>query len=724
MKPWSSLPSRRPAVRTSTPLWTATILALALILLVSATWYAQGDDLLPVEFRQSPLPQEVPRGEASRLLAADGSVLATFYLEQREAISLERVPVLMQYALIATEDRRFYSHRGIDLKAFLRALRQNVQAGEVHQGGSTITQQYVKNLYFPTEPRTPQQKAKEAFLASRIERQMSKEAILEAYLNTAYFGNGAVGLQAASRNYFGKDADSLDLAESALLAGIARAPESYNPRLYPWLAIKRRNLVLEQMVREGYVDRNTAEAAKRRALHLAPLATGGAVRYPYFVEFVRQALLADPHLGPDRETRAAYLYRAGLTIKTTLRPELQDLAESVAAAALPYESDPDVALVSIDVETGDVLALVGGKDFSKSQFNLATDGRRQPGSTFKVFALVAALRNRIPPQLLLDGSPKTLVLPTGEIWRVTNYEGGGGGIVSLWEATVHSINGAYADLAMRLGPAAIVSAAYDMGIGTELDANPSVVLGGVRNGVSPYEMAVAFATLASGGSRVDPRPIESVEGPSIGRIEYPSVKSLVLDSGVAWQANQILQDVVRRGTGRRAFLGGIAVAGKTGTTEGHVDAWFVGYTPRISTAVWVGYKEGSIPMTSVHGVRVAGGNIPAGIWHAYMSRAASVIASPPSFPEIGEGLESVWIDPDTGRIAGDYCENRMLVRLPSSIVPLERQDCEAPVSATDTAAPQTSESTPTAQSGPPVFPPTTPLPFPSATLPAPRPSAT
>ncbi len=648
---------------------------------------------LPLSFDGVEVPPPPAPAGITRVLAADGSTLAVFFAENREVLAPERIPLHLRFAVLAVEDRRFYSHRGYDLRAAVRAAARNVAADEIHQGGSTITEQYVKNTYFPTAPRTGEQKLREAAVAAQVEKRMSKDEILAAYLNSVYLGRGAFGVQSASRAYFGKGVEELDLSEAALLAGIIRGPETYNPRASLRNAFERRNLVLEQMVEAGYVSRNQAEAAKRKPVSLSPAPQLESYRYPYFVEFVRQRLLADPRLGPDEEARARTVYSGGLTVRTTLVPELQDAAEAAARSALSHPEDPEVALVSIDVTNGHIVAMVGGRDFAQRQFNLAVDARRQAGSTFKVFALVAALRSRVPPQLRLDGNPKAIRLPTGEIWRVRNYEGGRGGVTNLWEATVHSVNAAYADLVMRLGPQAVVSTAFDMGIETGIDPFPSVVLGASRTGVSVLEVASAFSPLATGGLRVPPTPIEYVETPGGSRIAFESSPSLVLPPGVAWQASQILQDVVSRGTGRAARLANVPMGGKTGTAENFTDAWFVGYTPRFSTAVWVGYPYGSVPMYSVRGIRVSGGTFPASIWRNYM--ASAVRAYPVGeFPPPGEEMRSVWVSPESGRLAGEFCESKVFVELPESVVPVERDDCPAPppeVVATDTVPPLGSE---------------------------------
>lgn len=660
------------------------------LLAVAVLTSACGIPMLPFSYEAIAVPAPAMPGGTTRILAADGSLLAVFYKELRDPLPLERIPLSLRYAVLAIEDRHFYTHRGYDLRAIARALRSNIAADDIHQGGSTITEQYVKNTYFPTAARTAEQKLREAAIAAKIEKERSKDEILAAYLNSIYLGNGTFGVDAASKAYFGKGAEELQLPEAALIAGIIRSPESYNPRASLRTAFERRNLVLEEMARNGYAERNLIEAAKRSPLGIAPPKADADTRFPHFVEYVRRRLLSDPRIGPDEEARATQLYKGGLTVYTTVIPELQEAAESAARSALPREDDPEVALVSIDVSNGHVVAMVGGRDFSQSQFNLATDARRQAGSTFKVFGLVAALRSRIPPQLRLDGSPKTILLPSGELWQVRNFAGGGGGMMSLWDATVHSVNGAFADLVLRLGPQSVVSAAYDMGIDTTLETNPSVILGGLRTGVSALEMASAFSPLATGGIRVPPTAISFVEFPDGSRVGFESTPSQVLSAGVAWQASEILQDAVARGTGRAARLPNTPVGGKTGTAENFADAWFVGYTPRLSTAVWVGYPEGLIPMYSVHGIRVAGGTFPAWIWRNYM--ASATLRFPGSeFPPVGEQMQSVWVSPQSGKLSGDFCEDKVRATLPESVVPIEREECAAPPSeaaATETVSPE------------------------------------
>jgi penicillin-binding protein 1A len=666
--------------------------AVGIILFASVLLSACGMPLLPFTYDEVSVPAPISVGGTTRVLAADGSLLAVFYSENREPLPLERIPLGLRFAVLAIEDKRFYSHRGYDIKAAARALSRNVAADDIHQGGSTLTEQYVKNTYFPTSDRTIEQKLREAAIASKVERELSKDEILARYLNSVYLGSGAFGVDAGARIYFGKGVEELDLSQAAMLAGIIRSPESYNPRASSRTAFERRNLVLDEMVRSGYIERNLAEAAKRQPLGIVPPKGDPSYRYPYFVEYVRQRLLSDPRLGADEEARATQIYKGGLTVQTTLVPTLQDAAEAAAHSALPFDDDPEVGLVSIDVSNGHIVAMVGGRNYSVRQFNLATDARRQAGSTFKVFGLVAALRSRVPPQLRLNGTPRVFRLASGELWRVQNFAGGGGGMMSLRDATVYSVNAAYADLVLRLGSQSVVSTAYDMGIATTIETNPSIILGGLKTGVSVLEMASAFSPLATGGIHYQPTAIDYIEYPGGSRISLGSSPSLVLSSGVSWQASEILQDAVARGTGRAARLPNVPVGGKTGTAENFADAWFVGYTPRFSTAVWVGYPDGLVPMYSVHGVRVAGGTFPTWIWRDYMAVASSLFPGG-DFPPVGEEMQSVWISPDTGRLAGEYCEDKVQAVLPESVVPLERDECPPPMPeqvVSDTAPPDSS----------------------------------
>lgn len=668
----------------SNSLFTALPVAMLAIAMAGLAFFP----VSPPDLDAITLPRDLPPPQKTVILASDSSTLAVLYSQNRTIVPYERIPLQARFAVLSIEDRRFYEHQGVDGRAIGRAAQINLGAGERLQGGSTITQQFVKDQYFRAEARTAEQKAREAALALRIEKSFSKEQILEGYLNNIYFGEGAYGIEAASQTFFRKNTDALTLPEGALLAGLIQAPETYNPRRNPRVAFERRNAVLEEMARNDYVGRNEAEAAKRATFYVAPASSVG-VRFPYFVDHVKRTLLSDSRLGATEQERAYRLYRGGLVIHTTVVPELQDMADSSVHGMLDREGDPEGSLVSVDNKTGHILAMVGGRDFAQRQYNLASDARRQPGSAFKVFALVAALQNRMPPQTKLDGNPRSFRLPSGEIWSVNNYDGGGSGEVSLWDATVNSVNAAYADLATRLGPTSIALAANQMGIETTINHDYSIVLGGLKHGVGVLEMASAFSSLANRGTHMPAMAVTLIEGPDGERIDMSSQPKPAVPPGIAWQTTEILQDVVRRGTGKAAALGGRPVAGKTGTTSNYVDAWFVGYTPEYSTAVWVGHPEGNIPMFSVHGTRVAGGTFPARIWRSYM---AGALAGKPitDFPIAESDMVRVDIYPDTGKLAGQFCSERQSIEVISELVPEETEECPEPASTptvSDTAGP-------------------------------------
>ena len=566
------------------------------------------------------------------IYASDGkTVLATLRGdESRIVVASDDISPLMKQAIVAVEDRRFWEHQGVDYRGILRAVWADVRHKAVVEGGSTITQQFVKNTYTHQE-RTISRKLKEAALAWQLERKWSKDRILTAYLNTIYFGNGAYGIEMAARVYFHEHARDLTLAQSALLAGLPASPGAYDPATNPKAAESRRRVVLQMMRDEGLIslkEQLTADAQKLpkpRDIHL-PVTAG---RQGYFAEYVKQQLV--PYYGSGK------VFGGGLKVYTTIDLDLQRLAAEAIDEWLPERDDPAAALVAIDPRDGRVLAMVGGRNYKKSQFNLAVQGERQPGSSFKPFVLATALSEGISPQTQFTSQP-TVINLGDKLWSVHNYENSYLGTIDLVDATTYSDNSVYAQLTAQVGPGNVAAMAKRLGIQSPLNDYFAIGLG--AEAVNPLEMARAFSTFAHNGVRVDgsilgntPRAVTKVvDGNRVEKNE--PVDKQVLDPNDAATLNSILQNVVTAGTGTRAALTDRVVAGKTGTTENYGDAWFVGYTPQLAVAVWVGYPNKLVPMlTQFEGGPVAGGTYPALIWKSFIEKALKVENDPPeSFP--------------------------------------------------------------------------------------------
>jgi penicillin-binding protein 1A len=589
--------------------------------------------------------QPVDVGENSIIYAADGSKLGYIQSDTaRTPVDLDRIPNELQEATVAIEDERFYQHHGVDVEGVVRAAVSNLEAGEIKEGGSTITMQLARNLYITDPQRDLERKIKEARIAQELEDAHSKEWILEEYLNTASYGtvNGrtAVGVEAASKIYFSKSVEDLDLAQSALLAGIPQSPSLYNPLQNPRGALDRRNDVLDEMAEQGYVSDEEAAVTKALPLETDPSNAYSRIREPYFFDYVQQQLIEKYGVNTVRQ--------GGLKVYTTVFPELQEAARDAIENNLYYSTDPSAAVVSIDPRTGFVRAMASSGAYQSQQFNLAAQGHRQPGSAFKTFALTTAIRRGIDPDsTYYTSKPLDLNLPEWGRWEVATYGESYSGTVSLHEATLASDNTVYAQLALDLGPQSVAETAREMGISTNLDGIPAETLGGLRLGVSPLEMSNAYATLASYGMRNEPIAIRKVVFPdgNVAETGKPKRKRVFQD-GVAYEVTQILEDNVDGGTGTAAQTDCSYEAGKTGTTDDFNDAMFIGYTPQLSTAVWVGYPNELRSMTSVHGISVAGGTFPAMIWNDYMQVA---LHHPevnkgefcPSFPEPQDPVE--WI---------------------------------------------------------------------------------
>jgi penicillin-binding protein 1A len=599
---------------------------------------------LPSLSKMQPLAQP----ERTQVYDKDGNLIEVLHDEQdRIVVPLSNVPQVLRQAVLAAEDERFYSHNGIDDRGIIRALLANLLSREPVQGGSTITQQLVRNAYPDLRDRSLMRKVKEASLAAQLEERLSKDQILGAYLNRVYFGSGYYGVEAASRGYFGKHVGELDLTQAATLAGLIREPETSNPRTAPARALARRDTVLQQMAGLHMISTADATGASGRALGVRPPTRVGG-RYPWFIDALKSQLMEDPRLGHTAAERRRNLFEGGLSIQTTLDPRLQAEAEQAAAAWRP-SSGPDVGLVAIDPRDGAVRALLGGRNYHKQQFNLAVQGERQAGSSFKPFVLAAAMDDGISPDSVWESSGFSADRVCGAPWTVSNYEGHGSGKMSLREATWHSVNGVYARVMARLCPAKVVAMAGRLGVDVPSSQRhaPSIGLGAAN--VTPLEMATAYATLADEGVRHRPMLFTKVSRHGKTLFENRPEGERAISAALALQVTDVLKGVLQRGTGTAAQIGWPA-AGKTGTTQDYRDAWFVGYTRQLATAVWMGYPGREVPMIDVGGIRVTGGSYPARIWHDFM--AAAMVGEPPLDWERPPDSLQFSIGPPPSQLAG------------------------------------------------------------------------
>ncbi len=593
-----------------------------------------------------PEPGTKPRGRDQSSLITDrnGVEITKLFAEQnRTDRALADIPVALRQAVISTEDQRFYEHKGVDPFGVARALWVDITQGKRH-GGSTITQQYVVNAFVERE-NTITRKVKEAMLAYRVEKELSKDEILELYLNTIYFGHGAYGVESASEVYFGKKVEELTLAESAMIAGVIKSPGRYSPYLDPVEAKNRRDTVLGQMNEQGYITAEELKTAEAEEIVTTGLKQGSATA-PYFVEYVKARL--------TEEYGAEALYRSGIRVRTTLDLKMQRAAEKAVADNLDKPDDPSAALVAINPVTGEILAMVGGRDFATQQFNVAVQGRRQPGSAFKPFVLASALSQGVSPEQPYPCGPGSFALPGGQTWKVTGAGGGRTGAMRLREATEKSVNSVYAKLILDTDPKKTVAMAEKLGIHEGIEPVPAIALGGLEQGVSPLEMASAYGTFAAGGKHTVPYGIAEVtDSKGKGMFSAETSASQAIDPALAYLATDILRGVVTNGTGKAAKIGR-PVAGKTGTTQEYRDVWFVGYTPELVCAVWVGYPDSQKEMKSVHGRKVTGGSFPAEIWADFMKSALDG-APELQFVKPGKGLATVSVCTESGGTATEFC---------------------------------------------------------------------
>jgi penicillin-binding protein 2D len=558
---------------------------------------------------KSPTAFEV--AQPTKIYSADGVLLAKLYLQNREVVPISEMATSVCEGIVAVEDERFYQHGGVDPLGIVRATVTTAKGNR--QGASTITQQYIRNTVLLDErtKMTLERKIREAYLAIEVEKQLGKNQILENYLNTVYFGEGAYGVEAASETYFARTAKELTLPQAALIAGLVQAPSRLDPYVNPNGAVARRKEVLSRMLYNKYITQAQFDEAAATPLVLkrrkAPL--DGVYYAPYFVAHVKKQL--------QKQFSAGTVFNGGLTVYTTLDTRLQKMADATAMRKFNGSKDPYVALVAIDPRNGYVKAMVGGRNFAKSKFNLATQAYRQPGSSFKTFVLVTALEQGMPPSFEIDSNSPVTIPSKPHAWTVSNSEGSGSGMMSLASATYASVNAVYARLAWALGIKNVARTATRMGITTPLPNVASIALGSVN--CTPYEMASAYGTLATGGVHYPATVITKVvdrRGRSIFQVQPKGTQ--VLKPSVAAAATDVLQGVIGQGTGSRAGIGRPA-AGKTGTSQLNRDAWFVGYTPQLVTAVWVGYPiERTI---IVGGSKGFGGTLAAPIWASFMKQA-------------------------------------------------------------------------------------------------------
>lgn len=577
---------------------------------------------LVVAYVRLSLPPADPLAHTTVLYDADGKLLTTLHGEQnRLSVPLSEVPREVRLAVLAAEDAGFYDHSGVSVSSIIRATWANLSRREIAQGGSTITQQYVRNAFSSVgRERTFSRKVKEILLAVKLEQRLTKHEILRRYLNTIYLGHGAYGIEAAARTYFGVPASRLDLGQAATLAGLIRAPEYYEPTKFPERARERRNWVLARMVGLGFLS--VDEARRIAATPVETVAAERAARdvpAAYFVDHARRYL--------QQGYGVQATFTGGLRVKTSLVRAHQRAAEEAIATHLGERGDPAVALVAMRVDTGEITAMVGGRNFKRAKYNLATGAGtpgRQAGSAFKTFTLAAAVRAGISLESTYYGPARVTIddpacATAGEAWSPANYSDSGAGTMDLVGATASSVNTIYAQLVVDVGPQKVAEAARALGIRSDLgDPAPCSITLGTKE-VTPLEMTNAYATLASLGVRHAPTPVRWVRSPDGEVLERVTKKGKrVLEENEAAQIIHALQQVVCCGTGTAAAIG-VPLFGKTGTTDDHADAWFCGASRLYAACVWIGYPEGRVPMEGVRGISVTGGSFPARIWHDFMA---------------------------------------------------------------------------------------------------------
>ncbi|WP_210491536.1 transglycosylase domain-containing protein [Patulibacter sp. SYSU D01012] len=565
---------------------------------------------------------QVDPGTTSVVYAADGTRLGFLRGSTlREVIATKAMSPLVREATVAVEDRRFYQHKGVDVEGVFRAATRNITSGGNVEGASTLEMQLIRNLWTQDTSGSIERKIREAKLAQQLEDmhpgRKGKEWVLTKYLNSVPYGNAKNGLEikgveAASRIYFEKPASKLTLAQAAMIAGLPQAPSQYNPYLHPTSTLKRRNEVIDRMADQGMVTQRSAARAKASGLGVKDGRYYVSGREQAFVDYVRTELV--------KRYGRKVVNEGGLKVYTTIDLKKQQQARASLAKNVTPLGGPSGAVVSLEPDTGDIETMATTAQYGQNKYNLITQGERQPGSTFKIMVLMAALREGIDPDktTYVSRSGETLLTSAetgGEPWAPKTYGGDSGGSMTIRKATLKSDNSVYAKLGLDVGPENVVKAAKDMGVTSPLKPYPSISLGSQT--VTPLEMARAYATIANGGKKIVPRAITKVVFPD-GKVERPQrVRAKrTFEPGVASEATSIMADNVKGGTGTKAQLPDCPAAGKTGTTDKEVDAWFNGFTRGMVTTVWVGHATGNVSMPGMQG-----GGVPAQTWHDYMAVA-------------------------------------------------------------------------------------------------------
>jgi penicillin-binding protein 1A len=593
-------------------------LAIVLLIILVTVGFGAGTALSASCDLNTLRPVEI--GANSFVYAKDGSLLGSIPAERnREPVSSSQMSRWLPRATVAIEDRRFWQHGGVDYVGIARAAWNDVSAGKVVEGGSTITQQLVRNLYTGQE-KTFTRKIKEACLAIKLAQKWPKQKVLDEYLNTVYYGNHAYGVEAAAQTYFSKHASELTLLQSALLAGLPQAPSDYDPYHNPEAALDRRNEVLSAMLKNQSItlaQYNRAVRSNTLDLHAGRIYTN--IKQPYFFSYVIDEL--------DHAYGSNTVRQGGLKVYTTIDPRLQRLANKAIREVLPYKTDPASAIVSVEPGTGAIRAMTAVVRSTGNQFNLVAQSARQAGSTFKTFVLASAIERGIDPDsTYYTSAPFTCSIgPWCQTpWQVHTYDNSYRGSMSITRGTLASDNTIYAQLTLDVGPRYVWQMAHRLGVHLSPD-KPVASIGLGSLSVSPLDMAAAYATFAAMGTYAKPMAITKVILPG-GHEDKdsgwgkPQTKRAVSEA-VAWKVTDVLRQNALYGTGAGSGDGVHVNAGKTGTTENHADAWFDGYTRQLCTVVWMGYPKGEIPMLNVHGQTVAGATFPVPIWHAYMAAA-------------------------------------------------------------------------------------------------------